>query len=186
MDTTQPAATREELFHQVDELLRKVLVPAYERIVAPFTLRERNDFYLAPENWHGLERVGWGATGIVLGAFVVWAPFIPIWSKEWVLVFAVGGLVFPTLRRFLALRRYEGDLNRLVARADDEIWRMSLAALTRGTLLSSAAAPDALDEAGDGEAERTRPAVVPPASAPERPSAERPTPPKAKLGQGGR
>jgi hypothetical protein len=184
-DTTQPAAAREELFAKVDELLRKVLIPAYERAVAPFTLRERNDFYLAPEPWHGLERVGWGVAGIILGSFVVWAPFIPIWSKEWVLVFAVGGLVFPNLRRFFALRRYEGDLNRLVARTDDEIWRMSFAAMTRGSLLAPSTEPDLLDGLGEPVTSGTKPIVRVPA-APAAPSGERSAPPKTKLGQGGR
>ncbi len=135
---------QQELFERVDERIRKVVVPAYARLASSFTPRERNDFYLAPESLHAVERLGWAVLGLLLGAFVVWAPFIPLWSKEWVLVFGVGGFVFPSLRRYLALRRYEGQLNDLVGRTDDEIWRLDLGYLTsaweRG---SSSAAPEA-------------------------------------------
>jgi hypothetical protein len=121
---------QEELFQRVDERIRKVVLPAYARLASSFTPRERNDFYLTPEELHAVERLGWAALGIALGAFVVWAPFIPLWSKEWVLVFALGGLAFPSLRRFFALRRYQHELNDLVARTDDEIWRLDLGFMT--------------------------------------------------------
>jgi hypothetical protein len=121
---------RDELFRKVDDLIRKVVIPAYARAVGPFTLGERNDFYLTPGPLHGLERLAFGAGGIVLGAFAIWAPFIPIWSKEWILPFAVAGLMFPNLRRWLALRRYQAELNGIVARADDEVWRMEMAYVT--------------------------------------------------------
>jgi hypothetical protein len=184
-DPTQPAPAREALFAKVDELLRKVVIPAYARTVAPFTLRERNDFYLTRDPWHGLERLGWGAAGMVLGGFVVWAPFIPLYAKEWVLVFALGGLLFPNLRRFFALRRFEGELNRMVARADDEIWRISFAAMTRGTLLQATTDADLVpsaDEAGVS-AEGAAPSR---AESADRPSVERSAPAKTKVGQGGR
>lgn len=121
---------QEELFERVDERIRKVVVPAYARLASSFTPRERNDFYLAGEGLHGLERVAWAILGIALGAFAVWAPFIPLWSKEWVLVFAAGGFVLPGLRRYLALRRYQVELEDLVARTDDEIWRLDLGFMT--------------------------------------------------------
>jgi hypothetical protein len=121
---------REELFRKVDDLVRKVVVPAYARAAGPFTLRERNDFYLTAETLHGIERMGFGVAGVALGLFVVWAPFIPLWSKEWVIPFAVGGLMFPNIRRWLALRRYQSELNHVVARADDEVWRMEMAYVT--------------------------------------------------------
>jgi hypothetical protein len=122
--------TRQEAFRRIDELIRRVVVPAYARLATRFTRRERNDFYLVPEPLHGLERFAWGAVGMGLGAFVIWAPFIPLWDKEWVLPFAIAGLFLPNLRRYLALRRYQSELNGLAAGADDEIWRMDLAYMT--------------------------------------------------------
>lgn len=126
-----PPGQREPYLARVDDLVRRVVIPAYSRLSAPFTVRERNDFYQSEPRLHGLERLGFAAAGMALGAFVVAAPFIPIWSKEWVAVFMVGGLVFPDLRRVFVLRRYQKQVNALVARIDDEIWRMDLDLITR-------------------------------------------------------
>jgi hypothetical protein len=164
---------RDELFRRVDERVRKVVLPGYARLTSRFTTRERNDFYLAPEAFHGAERLGWGVAGLALGGFVVAAPFIPLWSKEWVLVFATGGLLFPNIRRVFALRRYEAELNELVTRTDDEIWRMDLALMTAAAARDSGE-PAALSPAASPDVEATRLAArlgeaTPPAAAAERP-----------------
>ena len=122
--------------------MRKVVVPGWVRLASRFTSRERNGFYGLAEPLHGVERALWAVLGMGIGLFVVWAPFIPLWSKEWVLPFTVGGLVFPELRRWLSLRQYEGELNQLVGRADREIARVDLAYLTEST---SVAEREALD-----------------------------------------
>jgi hypothetical protein len=127
---------QQQLQERVDERIRKVVLPAYARLAARFTRRERNDFYLAPEPFHGLERVGWAVAGMALGALAIAAPFIPIWEKDWIAVFAVAGLFFPNLRRFLAYRRYQSELNGIVTRTDDEIWRLDLGYITAGVLAS--------------------------------------------------
>ena len=147
------AEERQELFSRVDERIRKIVLPAYARLAGAFTPRERNDFYLAPEELHGLERLGWAAAGMALGGFVVWAPFIPIWSKEWVLVFGVGGFVFPSVRRFFAQRRYNTELNDLVSRTDEEIWRLDLGYMTAAAAREPALAAvsgEAAPETGTG------------------------------------
>jgi hypothetical protein len=155
-DALLTSTERDEMFGRVDEHVRKVVLPAYARLAERFTPAERNDFYLLPEPLHLVERVSWTALGLLLGLFVVEAPFIPLWSKEWMLVFMVGGLVFPNLRRLFALRRYQSALNDLVGHTDDEIWRMDLAYVT------SAAARGA-DSAGnlglDKDANQTSPGV---------------------------
>jgi hypothetical protein len=122
-----PDEVREDLKRRVDERVRQVLIPAYARLSGPLTRRERNDFFVLPPNLHGIERGALALVGMLVGFFVIWAPFIPLWEKEWVLPFAVSGLFFPEIRRYFALKRYERELNRLVARLDDEIWRMDLA-----------------------------------------------------------
>ena len=109
---------RKDFFDEVRAVLIKVVIPAYVRLAFSFTPRERNDFFLLPGKLHFLERVLWAIGGIILGAFVVWAPFIPLWSKEWVLPFFLAGLIFPDLRKAFSTSRYEGELNRMVARAD--------------------------------------------------------------------
>lgn len=124
-----PAA--EALYRELDRLIRAVVIPAYVRLAARITPRERNDFYLAREPFHGLERVAWGIAGMALGLLAIGAPFIPLWSKEWVVPFMAVGLVFPNLRSYLALRRFERELNELVARADRETSRIDVAYLMR-------------------------------------------------------
>jgi hypothetical protein len=123
---------RRDFFERIDERIRKVVIPGYTRLAATFTRKERNDFYVLQEPLHGVERLGWTTFGTALGALAVWAPFIPIWEKEWILPFAIAGLFFPNLRRYFTIRRYQSELNGLVARADDEIWRMDLAYMTDG------------------------------------------------------
>ncbi len=136
------AAAHEEYFRKVDELVRKVVLPAYVRLSVRFTARERNGFYLLDEPLHGLERALSCLAGLALGLFVVWAPFIPLWSKEWALPFALGGLVFPELRRWLSLRSYERELNTMVERADHEVTRIDLAYLTSPESLSERSEED--------------------------------------------
>ena len=138
------APTWEAFFRKVDDLIRKVVIPAYVRLAVRFTPRERNAFYLAPEPFHGLERFGWAVAGVAVGALVILAPFIPLWSKEWIIPFMLAGLVFPNVRRFLIVRQYEAELNRVVARADDEIARIDSHYLTDGEPAAvSLAAPGA-------------------------------------------
>jgi hypothetical protein len=131
--------SREAFFRKVDDLIRKVVIPAYVRLATRFTPRERNAFYLAPEPFHGLERFGWAVAGVAVGALVIFAPFIPLWSKEWIIPFMLAGLVFPNIRRFLVVRQYEAELNRVVARADAEIARIDSHYLTDGEPASLAA-----------------------------------------------
>lgn len=117
---------REKFFAEVDSLIRTIVIPAYVRVAISYTPRERNDFYLVPQRFHFLERFGWAVAGMVIGAFVVWAPFIPIWSKEWILPFTIVGLIFPNVRKIFSIKRYEADLNRMVAKAENEIDRIEM------------------------------------------------------------
>lgn len=144
------APARAEFFRNVDDLIRKVVLPAYVRLAARFTPRERNGFYLAAEPFHGLERFGWALAGVTIGVLVILAPFIPLWSKEWIIPFMLGGLVFPDIRRFLMIRRYENEMNRVVANADREIARIDYHYLMSGEPASQAvrdASPAAVESA---------------------------------------
>lgn len=117
---------REKFFAEIDSLIRTIVIPAYVRLATAFTPRERNDFYLVPQRFHFIERFGWAIAGMLIGGFAVWAPFIPIWSKEWILPFAIVGLIFPSVRKILSIKRYEADLNRMVAKAESEIDRIEM------------------------------------------------------------
>ena len=155
-------AARAELMAAVDARVRGVLVPAYARLSAPFTVRERNDFYLTPPAFHLLERLGLAVAGMLVGAFVVWAPFIPIWSKELVLVFGLGGLVLPELRRVAALRRYQGALNRLVSHGEADVGRVEMALMT-GEVMEGARAEEGAAAGEPAAALDERLAELPPA-----------------------
>ena len=132
VQTHLPQASLDAFFQEADGLIRQVVVPAYVRHCQRLTARERRDFFLAPEPWHLAERLGWTLAGAAVGGLVVWAPFIPLWSKEWVLPFMLGGLFFPEIRRYVANLRYEKELNKLVAKADAEIGRIEVAYLVSG------------------------------------------------------
>jgi hypothetical protein len=127
------AAERQDLVNKIDSRIAGVVIPAYVRRAERFTLRERNDFYLTRSAWHGAERLAFSAGALLLCSFVMWARFLPLVAKEWLLLCAAGGLVFPDLRRVFAWKRYESELNDVVGRTDDEIFRMDLALLTRET-----------------------------------------------------
>src|SRR4051794_32501563 len=116
------ADQRDQMVKDVDELVRRVVLPAYARLAGRFTVRERNDFYASPPGWHTVERVAWAVGGIVVGALAVAAPFIPIFAKEWIALFMFAGFFYPSVRRFLSLRRYQSDLVTLVQSADAEIF----------------------------------------------------------------
>jgi hypothetical protein len=117
---------REKFFAEIDSMIRTIVIPAYVRLATSYTPSERNDFYFVPQRYHFLERFGWAVVGMLLGGFAVWAPFIPIWSKEWVLPFAILGLVFPSVRKIFSIKHYESDLNRMVAKAESEIDRIEM------------------------------------------------------------
>jgi len=137
----------EALYREIDRHVERVLIPSYARHALRFTPRERADFSLLPEPLRSGERLAWGLAGLLLGAFVVAAPFIPLWSKWWVAVFAAGGLYVPNLRRYFALRRYEKDLNQLVVRAEQEIERLDRAYLATTPIEIEPALPAADSEA---------------------------------------
>jgi hypothetical protein len=66
------------------------------------------------------------------------------------------GLVFPNLRTWLALRRYERDLNKLVARADREVSRLDVAYLLNPERAAQVAPPLPHDEPVPSDPDRRR------------------------------
>jgi hypothetical protein len=160
VSTIAPELSRsraESFYREVDSLMRSTVIPAYTRLAVKFTPRERNDFFLVKEHLRGAERLGWTVAGLALGGFVVWAPFIPLWSKEWVIPFMIGGFFFPNLRRYLAFSRYEKEINKVVESADAEIQRMNIAYLTSDqTGAESSAVESVHDGAPMGRSQKDR------------------------------
>jgi len=143
------AKAQDELVEGVDDRIRRVVIPAYARLTGPFTRRERNDFYVAPDGWHGIERAGWILAGLLAGLLMVRAIFLPLWIREWSILLFPAGFLLPSLRRYFAFKRYEAELNRLAVRAEREITRLDLA-LMAGAAPKAPVAIDADPTTSDG------------------------------------
>jgi hypothetical protein len=128
-------AAQAELAAEFDVYIRGTTLPGYVREATRHLRRERNDFFALPAGLHALERVVATIGGIVLGMLVVRAPFIPLWSRYWVVPSLLAGLFFPELRRWRALSGYEQRLNALVAHAARELGRIDRAYLAGGAVI---------------------------------------------------
>ncbi len=122
-------AARAVLVERVDRLVSDVVIPAYVRVATRFTDGERRDFFHVPPGLRLLERAGFALLGAALGWLAIRAPFIPLWSKEWIFPFFLSGLVYPELRRIFQIRRYGAEVNRIVADADAELARIDVSYL---------------------------------------------------------
>jgi hypothetical protein len=122
------------LREEIDRLVRTTVIPAYARLAGVFTPRERRDFFLIPRA-RILERIAWAAAGLLLGLIALRLPILPIWSREAVIPLVVAGFVYPELRRYLALKKYERELNRLVANTEREIARLDQAYSRSGAVI---------------------------------------------------
>jgi len=99
-------------------------VPALWRdSAAPFTDLERRDFDL----WRGgdpVARITYVFIGLLIGAFCVEAPFIPIWDKWFPFALAIAAWWLPSAQRAFHRRRYArqlGDVARRLALAQPQL-----------------------------------------------------------------
>ncbi|MCC7383131.1 MAG: hypothetical protein IT384_14935 [Deltaproteobacteria bacterium] len=127
--------SQEKLFTELDTLIQNVVIPGYVRTATSFTPRERSDFFHTPDALRMLERVGFAAAGLLLGLAFIAARFLPLWRAEIAIAAAVAGFLYPELRRFLAFRRYERELNGLVSKSSREIERIERAYLMSGEMI---------------------------------------------------
>jgi hypothetical protein len=117
-DPGPEAAVRLALYRrEIDQ----ILVPRYAALVQRDNHAERT----RPRPWTGADavnRASYAALFFIIGIFVVWAPFIPVWEK-WI-PFAAGGLasliapVLPDLSRFGRRRRFRLALLKLLIDID--------------------------------------------------------------------
>lgn len=101
--------------------LEQILVPRYAALAHRENLAERHK----PRPWtgaDGLNRASYGILFFLIGIFVVWAPFIPLWEK-WI-PFALGALAtliapaLPDLSRFGRRRRFRYAMLKLLIDVD--------------------------------------------------------------------
>jgi hypothetical protein len=63
-------------------------------------------------------RVTFALVGLILGALIVAAPFIPIWEDSFAFVLAVMGLLYPEVKQLVGDLRHSRFLNRLIVHAE--------------------------------------------------------------------
>lgn len=65
-----------------------------------------------------LARTFFAFIGLLLGSFIWWAPFIPIWEKSLAVILAGVGFAYPELKQMVLDFRHSRFLNRLIVQAD--------------------------------------------------------------------
>jgi len=127
------------------ELMREVLVPRWIALARAENELSAKDYGM----WRGgdlLARGAFALGGLVLGGFVVWAPFIPIWEKwiPWALF--VGGPFIPDAYFWWYRRRYRRKLESLLgelAQAGESLEMYRPLSEVQRTLTGEAETPEA-------------------------------------------
>ena len=101
----------------VEEELVGSLPARWRTVALPFTADEKKSFGV----WRGgdlFARLTYAAGGLLVGLFVVWAPFIPIWWKWFPILVAIASWWVPDAQFSLRRRRYARALGEIVASYD--------------------------------------------------------------------
>src|SRR5262249_54361801 len=89
------------------------LAEQWRGLAAPFTMLEKRAFGA----WRGgdlIARIVYVFTGLVLGGFCVWAPFIPIWERWFPIPLAVAPFWLPDAQVAWQRGRYARQLGGVV------------------------------------------------------------------------
>lgn len=109
-------------------------IPArWREVASAFTAQERAELRL----WQRGDvpaRLAWTGVGLVVGAFILWAPFIPIWEKWLPTLMALGGWWMPDVLAWRSRRRYARALGEIVL-ACGSAQRLLDQSITTGDLL---------------------------------------------------
>ncbi|HEX4963325.1 MAG TPA: hypothetical protein VF173_21020 [Thermoanaerobaculia bacterium] len=63
-------------------------------------------------------RIAFGLVGLLLGALIIAIPWIPIFEDAFAFVLALGGLLYPEIKKTFFDLRHAQRLNKLIARAE--------------------------------------------------------------------
>jgi hypothetical protein len=91
-----------------------VIVPQYAEAAERITVLERTDF----DVWRGGDiaaRALFALGGLLVGSIIIAMPFIPIVEDMFAFALAVGGFLYPDLKRWMFQRRYAKRLNQILA-----------------------------------------------------------------------
>jgi hypothetical protein len=100
-------------FEALESELLASLPARWRQVAAPFTALERRAFGL----WRDgdlVARLVYTFVGLLVGGFIWWAPFIPIWEKWLPGAMAFGGWWVPDLQTWWLRRRYARALGQIV------------------------------------------------------------------------
>lgn len=103
--------------------VRRTVPARWQAIARDFTAREKKSFGL----WRGgdpLSRVAYLFGGLVVGGFILWAPFIPIWEKWFPFALALAAFFFPDIQTTWFRRRYAralGDIAVTMQKAQPQL-----------------------------------------------------------------
>jgi hypothetical protein len=100
-------------FAALEDEVRATVPARWRENAAAFTALERRGF----GNWRGGDvyaRVAYVFTGLVVGGFCVWAPFIPIWEKWFPFALALAAWWLPDAQAAWHRGRYARRLGTIV------------------------------------------------------------------------
>lgn len=100
-------------WQRVRRVVDEILLPRYGKAAADEIALARRDYGI----WRGgdlVARATFALAGFVLGVFVVWTPYIPIYEKWFPALLLILGPLFPDLAMAWYRRRYRKKLEELV------------------------------------------------------------------------
>jgi hypothetical protein len=107
-----PVLDEPALRRRAEKEIETVLVARY----VAFAHRQNQLEKKGGGGWRGgdaVSRIVLGLTGLAVGGFVVWAPFIPIWEKSVPFMFMIAAPFIPDMQKAWFLRRHMNKLEEL-------------------------------------------------------------------------
>jgi hypothetical protein len=107
-----PVLAEPALKRRAEQELDTVLVARYVAFARKQNLLEKK----GGGGWRGgdtVSRIVLGLTGLAVGGFVVWAPFIPIWEKSVPFMCMIAAPFIPDMQKAWYLKRHLGKLEDL-------------------------------------------------------------------------
>lgn len=99
------------------EEVRRTVPARWQAVARDFTAREKKSFGL----WRGgdpVSRLTYVFGGLVVGGFILWAPFIPIWEKWFPFALALAAFFLPDIQTAWHRRRYARALGDIALAMD--------------------------------------------------------------------
>jgi hypothetical protein len=105
-----------EYWRELRREVEETAIPRYSRMAVDQLRAERSGYGV----WRRgdlLARLAFALIGLTIGGIVIALPFIPIFEDAFAFFLAVGGFVYPDVRRVLTDWRYARELNSIIADA---------------------------------------------------------------------